>query len=82
MFGPGRDGAQLEGSKAFTKALCAAKAIPTAAFGHFGDRGRGACLFGGQPLPIVIKADGLAAGKGVVSPRRRAEAEDAVKSLL
>src|SRR5687768_8692956 len=65
-FGPGKDGAQLEGSKGFTKALCAAKGIPTAAFGHFSDRHAALAYLRGRPLPIVIKADGLAAGKGVV----------------
>jgi phosphoribosylamine---glycine ligase len=81
-FGPGRDGAQLEGSKGFTKALCAENGIPTAAFGHFGDRAAALAYLGGQPVPIVIKADGLAAGKGVIVAGTRQEAEEAVKSCF
>ena len=77
-FGTGRDGAQLEGSKAFTKALCAEKGIPTAAFAHFDDRDAALAYLQGKPLPIVIKADGLAAGKGVVIAETLSEAEDAV----
>jgi len=81
-FGPGRDGAQLEGSKGFTKALCAAKDIPTAAFGHFSDRHAALAYLRGRPLPIVIKADGLAAGKGVVVAETLKQAEDVVNSCF
>lgn len=78
VFGPGRDGARLEGSKGFTKELCAAKGIPTAAFAQFDDRDRALAYVREQPVPIVIKADGLAAGKGVIIANTRAEAEQGV----
>lgn len=81
-FGPGKDGAQLEGSKGFTKALCAGKGIPTAAFGHFSDREAALAYLSGQPVPIVIKADGLAAGKGVTVAATREEAERAVNDCF
>jgi phosphoribosylamine--glycine ligase len=81
-FGPGKDGAQLEGSKGFTKALCAAKGIPTAAFGHFYEREAALAYLRGKPMPIVIKADGLAAGKGVIVAETLKGAEDAVKSCF
>ena len=81
-FGPGRDGAQLEGSKGFTKALCAVNGIPTAAFGHFSDRAAALAYLGAQPMPIVIKADGLAAGKGVIVATTLQEAQDAVASCF
>lgn len=81
-FGPGKAAAQLEGSKGFTKALCAAKSIPTAAFGHFSDREAALAYLRGKPIPIVIKADGLAAGKGVVVAATLGEAEDALASCF
>ncbi|MCH9809189.1 MAG: phosphoribosylamine--glycine ligase [Alphaproteobacteria bacterium] len=64
-FGPGRQAAQLEGSKAFTKELCDAANIPTAGYAKFTDADAAKAHADAQPLPIVIKADGLAAGKGV-----------------
>ncbi len=82
VFGPGRDGAQLEGSKGFTKALCAAQGIPTAAFGQFHDRDAALAYLKDRPLPIVIKADGLAAGKGVIIAETRQEAEQAVEDCF
>jgi phosphoribosylamine--glycine ligase len=82
VFGPGRDGARLEGSKAFTKAICAAQSIPTAAYGHFGTADAGLAYLGDHPMPVVVKADGLAAGKGVVIAQTRAEAEDAVRACF
>ena len=81
-FGTGKDGAQLEGSKAFTKALCTAKGIPTAAYGHFDDCGAALAYLRGKPLPIVIKADGLAAGKGVIVAHTLAAAQEAVTSCF
>jgi phosphoribosylamine--glycine ligase len=78
VFGPGREGARLEGSKAFTKALCAAHGIPTARYGHFSDREAALAYLRDHPLPVVVKADGLAAGKGVVIAETRAAAETAV----
>ncbi len=78
VFGPGREAAQLEGSKSFTKELCAAKGIPTAAFARFDDRDTALAYLRGQPLPIVVKADGLAAGKGVTIAETAAQAEEAI----
>ena len=62
--------------KGFTKALCAETGIPTAAFGHFSDRHAALAYLRGRPVPIVIKADGLAAGKGVVVAETLQQAED------
>ncbi|TRW14212.1 phosphoribosylamine--glycine ligase [Glacieibacterium frigidum] len=80
-FGPSAAAAQLEGSKGFTKALCAANGIPTAAFARFdsGEAARGYVT--DQSLPVVIKADGLAAGKGVVIAATRAEADAALDAM-
>ena len=65
-FGPGAAAAQLEGSKGFTKDLCAEANIPTAAYGRFTAPEPAHDYLNEQALPIVIKADGLAAGKGVI----------------
>jgi phosphoribosylamine--glycine ligase len=65
VFGPSKAAAQLEGSKKFTKELCDRKNIPTAAYGHFTDAESAKAYTREQGAPIVIKADGLAAGKGV-----------------
>jgi phosphoribosylamine--glycine ligase len=78
VFGPGREGARLEGSKGFTKDLCRACAIPTAAYARFAEPGAAIAYVRRQPLPLVVKADGLAAGKGVVIAATQAEAEQAV----
>ena len=81
VFGPGREAARLEGSKGFTKDLCARVGIPTARYFRVTSRdGALACLddFGDT---CVIKADGLAAGKGVVVADTRAEAEVAIRDL-
>lgn len=77
-FGPTAAAAQLEGSKAFTKALCARANIPTAAFAHFGSGHAARSYVANHPLPVVIKADGLAAGKGVVIARSAMEASAAL----
>jgi phosphoribosylamine--glycine ligase len=66
VFGPSRAAAQLEGSKGFTKDLCREFAIPTGTYGRFTDAAAAKTYLATQKLPIVIKADGLAAGKGVV----------------
>jgi phosphoribosylamine--glycine ligase len=66
VFGPSKAAAQLEGSKGFTKDLCARAGIPTAAYGRFKDAGAAKAYAANRKLPVVIKADGLAAGKGVV----------------
>jgi len=82
VFGPGREAAQLEGSKGFTKLLCARAGIPTARFYRAETRAEAEAeldLFG---LPVVIKADGLAAGKGVVVAETAEEAEAAVVDMF
>jgi phosphoribosylamine--glycine ligase len=66
VFGPSRAAAQLEGSKGFTKDLCREFDIPTGTYGRFTDAAAARAYLATQKLPIVIKADGLAAGKGVV----------------
>ncbi len=65
-FGPGQAAAKLEASKAFTKEICAAVNAPTAAYGHFTDADAAKAYVREQGAPIVVKADGLAAGKGVI----------------
>src|SRR5271165_1856609 len=64
-FGPSAAAAQLEASKSFTKALCQERGIPTAAFGQFSDAGAALRYARTHGAPLVVKADGLAAGKGV-----------------
>ena len=76
--GPGRAAAQLEGSKAFTKALCERANIPTAASGTFTDATSAHAYLDKVGAPIVVKADGLAAGKGVVVATTLDEARAAV----
>ncbi|HEX9159744.1 MAG TPA: phosphoribosylamine--glycine ligase [Rhizomicrobium sp.] len=80
-LGPGREAAQLEGSKGFVKELCRAHGIPTAAFARFQDRDAALAYAAAQPHPLVIKADGLAQGKGVVVAQSPAESRDAIASL-
>ena len=77
-FGPSAAAAKLEGSKAFTKALCDEMAIPTAAYAHFTDAASALAYLDNQSAPIVIKADGLAAGKGVTVAETMDEARQAV----
>src|SRR6266481_3205613 len=74
-FGPTRAAARLEGSKGFTKDLCRANNIPTAAYEHFTAAAPAREYVRHMGAPIVVKADGLAAGKGVVVAMSRAEAE-------
>jgi len=81
-FGPSRAAAVLEGSKAFAKEFLARHGIPTAAHGTFTEIAPALDHLRAHPLPIVIKADGLAAGKGVVIAATRAEAEGAVREML
>ena len=81
-FGPGRAAAQLEGSKGFAKDLCREAGIPTAAYGRFGDEASALAYLRTRALPIVVKADGLAAGKGVTVAMTRAEAEAAIASCF
>jgi phosphoribosylamine--glycine ligase len=81
-FGPTREAARLEGSKAFTKELCLAAGIPTARFSRFTDPAAAKAYVRAEGAPIVVKADGLAAGKGVVVATTVAEAERAVGDML
>jgi phosphoribosylamine---glycine ligase len=82
IFGPNREAAQLEGSKAFAKEILRDNAIPTAAFGTFTDAALAKNFIAKQKTPIVVKADGLAAGKGVLICATRAEADAAVDEIL
>ena len=81
-FGPSQAAAALEGSKGFTKDMCAKYAIPTAAYGRFTDVASALTFLKQQKLPIVVKADGLAAGKGVVIAETMSDAEAAVRDML
>lgn len=81
-FGPGRDAARLEGSKSFTKDICRRYGIPTADYARFEDRDAALAHIRSKGAPIVIKADGLAAGKGVVVAMTEAEAEEAVAFMF
>ena len=80
-FGPSREAAQLEGSKGFTKDFCQEFAIPTAAYGRFRNRAAAIDYVEQQGAPIVVKADGLAAGKGVVVAATLEEATEAIAAL-
>ena len=81
-FGPSKAAAQLEGSKGFTKQICDEAHIPTAAYGQFDNEAEALAYVRRQGAPIVIKADGLAAGKGVTVAMTLAEAEDAVRDCF
>ena len=81
-FGPSANAAQLEGSKAFTKDFLARHNIPTAAYRNFTDLGKALNYIREQGAPIVIKADGLAAGKGVIVAHTLEEAEQAATDML
>jgi len=81
-FGPSAAGAALEGSKGFMKDLCAKYEIPTAAYARFTDAGQAKAYVASQRLPIVVKADGLAAGKGVVIATTLPEAIAAIDSMM
>ena len=82
VFGPSRAAAQLEGSKAFTKELCARHAIPTGAFARVASEAEGLAALARFGAPVVVKADGLAAGKGVTVAMTMAEAEQAVREIF
>jgi phosphoribosylamine--glycine ligase len=81
-FGPTASAARLEGSKAFTKEICAEAAVPTAASATFGDADAALAHVRAHGAPIVVKADGLAAGKGVVVAATVAEAEEAIEAMM
>ena len=78
VFGPNAAAAQLEGSKGFTKDLCAANGIPTARYVRVETEAEARAALHRFSIPVVIKADGLAAGKGVTVATTRAEAEAAL----
>src|SRR5947208_2971215 len=80
-FGPSRAAARLEGSKGFTKNLCKANNIPTAAYERFTAAEPAKAYVRARGAPIVVKADGLAAGKGVVVAQTVAEAEAAIDMI-
>jgi phosphoribosylamine--glycine ligase len=82
IFGADRKAAQIEGSKAFAKDLMARHGVPTAAYGTFTDHRQAVDFIVSHGAPIVVKADGLAAGKGVVVARTEEEAISAVDSIL
>lgn len=81
-FGPSRHAAQLEGSKAFSKDFLARHRIPTAEYRTFTEVNAALDYLAQRPLPIVIKADGLAAGKGVIIAQTRAQAQAAIHDML
>ncbi len=81
-FGPTADAAILEGSKAFMKDLCARYGIPTAAWRRFTDAAEARAWIAERGAPIVVKASGLAAGKGVIVARSVAEAQAAAGAML
>lgn len=82
VFGPDKEAAQLEGSKGFTKDLCAEANIPTARYARFTSADAALPALQEFGLPVVIKADGLAAGKGVIIAETAEDAEDAVAGMF
>jgi len=82
IFGPSEGAAQLEGSKAFTKDFLARQAIPTAEYQNFTEVEPALAYLREKGAPIVVKADGLAAGKGVIVAETLEQAEEAVKDML
>lgn len=81
-FGPSAAAAQLEASKTFTKQVCDAAGAPTAAYAHFTDAEAATAYVRAQGAPIVVKADGLAAGKGVIVAMTEAEAIAAIDDMF
>lgn len=81
-FGPGAEGAQVEGSKKFSKELMERAGVPTAAYASFTDEAAALAYVREQGAPLVVKADGLAAGKGVVVATELSQAEDAVRACF
>jgi phosphoribosylamine--glycine ligase len=82
VFGPSQTAARLEGSKGFTKDLCARFDIPTATYGRFTDAASASAYIRERGAPIVVKADGLAAGKGVTVAMTEEEALEAVDACF
>lgn len=81
-FGPDKKAAVIEGSKAFSKELMRKYNIPTARYETFDDMEKALVYIETCPIPVVVKADGLALGKGVIIAETREEAEDAVKNIM
>lgn len=82
VFGPDQDAAQLEGSKGFTKDMCSAANIPTAQYGRYMSKADAIAGLGNFKSPFVIKADGLAAGKGVIIAENCVEALAALEDMF
>lgn len=82
VFGPNKAAAQMEGSKVFAKNIMKKYQIPTAAYASFTDGDAAKAYIREQGAPIVVKADGLAAGKGVVVAQTEEEAIDAVNAMM
>ena len=82
VFGPNQKAAQLEGSKGFTKDMCAAAGIPTAGYARHYSKASALAGLDAFDAPYVIKADGLAAGKGVIIAETRSDAEDAIEDMF
>jgi phosphoribosylamine--glycine ligase len=82
FFGPSRAAAEIEGSKAFAKRLMAEAGVPTAAFGVFEELAAAEAFIDAQPGQVVVKADGLCAGKGVVVASSHGEAKAAARDML
>ena len=82
VFGPSAEAANLEASKRFTKEICDAANAPTAAYGHFTDAEAARAYVKAQGAPIVVKADGLAAGKGVIVAMDEATALEAIDDMF
>ncbi len=82
VFGPSAAAAQLEASKVFTKAICTERGIPTAAYAHFRDRNEALAYARAKGAPLVVKADGLAAGKGVIICECLSAAEEAIAACF
>ncbi|MGR3377206.1 phosphoribosylamine--glycine ligase [Salipiger abyssi] len=82
VFGPSQEAARLEASKSFTKEICDAAGAPTAGYGHFTDAESAKAHVRAEGAPIVVKADGLAAGKGVIIAETVAGAEAAIDDMF
>ncbi len=82
VFGPNQIAAQLEGSKIFTKNLCEKYKIPTAKFGIFANKEKAVIFTENSNYPLVIKADGLASGKGVYICQKKSDAKEAINEIF
>ncbi len=82
VFGPSAKAAQLEGSKAFTKELCSYAPVPTSSYEHYLDKAEALAGLADFKAPYVIKADGLAAGKGVIIAETESEARAAIEDMF